>query len=236
LHDQAFVQECARKTLETLVGCQTAPPVTRFNILRMQHGFVVDTDLDFTRLNSLGFGRITPAFILDIILSARADLALAAHYGGDLQTWQLTSEIVRLRHIELLRRIGLNQAQLATFREVVVPEGRTIREVIDSGERTFDEFLDLLDQAERFKEWIRGINPDENVAAAYLRDITSQGWINSLPIKTLRYVFALAAGLVEPITGAALSAGDAFLLERLLGGWRPNHFVDSKLKAFVGGT
>jgi len=35
--------------------------------------------------------------------------------------------------------------------------------------------------------------------------------------------------------GAASSAADTFLLDKLLKGWRPNHFVDGKLKPFLDG-
>jgi hypothetical protein len=108
--DQGFVSNCVRNILSVMVGEKPLPPLNRFNILKMQDGFVVDTDLDFASLHRHGHEDITPAFILDIILTARADLALAAHYGGDLHTWQLTSEIVRLRHAELLRRIGFEKS------------------------------------------------------------------------------------------------------------------------------
>jgi len=35
-------------------------------------------------------------------------------------------------------------------------------------------------------------------------------------------------------TAVAISAADAFLLERLRKGWKPNQFIDESLKPFTG--
>lgn len=168
----------------------------------------------------------TMARLIGNVLNARADTILAAHYGGEFYTSEVTSSIVRLRHRELLKRIGIDQKEIEQFNEIVLSDCPSLREVINSGERTFDEFLELLDKADRFKRWVGGVNADRKLVDNYVRDASAQGWINSLPGKAIRYVIGTAVGIVEPITGAAASAADTFLAEKILGGWRPNHFVD----------
>ncbi|MFH0980414.1 MAG: hypothetical protein V2A79_02615 [Planctomycetota bacterium] len=37
------------------------------------------------------------------------------------------------------------------------------------------------------------------------------------------------------VVGATLGAVDAFLVEKVAGGWRPNQFVDGPLRGFVDG-
>jgi hypothetical protein len=47
-----------------------------------------------------------------------------------------------------------------------------------------------------------------------------------------------ASFLLTPLAGAAvgigLSAGDYFLLDKVIKGWKPNQFVNGPLKDFVG--
>ena len=44
---------------------------------------------------------------------------------------------------------------------------------------------------------------------------------------------ALGAHGIGTATGVAISAADAFLLDRLLKGWKPNQFIDDSLKKFA---
>jgi hypothetical protein len=119
------------------------------------------------------------------------------------------------------------------LQEIVLPDSPTIREVIDSGERSFDEFLSLLDKSHRFRDWIQGVNPDEKLVHAYFRDVTAEGWISKLPSKMLRYVLGSIVGAVSPGVGLGLSAVDSLFLEKILGGWRPSHFIEDELKPFL---
>ena len=165
-------------------------------------------------------GELSPAHLLNEILMARADTALSAHYGGEFYTSALSSRIIRLRHHELLKRAGINANELKEFQEIALPDTPTIREVIDSGEKSFDEFLSILDKSQRFRDWIQTVNPDEKLVHAYMRDVTAEGWITKLPSKTLRYVLGSIVGAVSPVIGLGLSAVDSLLIEKLLGGWR----------------
>jgi len=48
----------------------------------------------------------------------------------------------------------------------------------------------------------------------------------------MRYVLGLVLGQF-PVVGEVYSAADTFLLDKLGNGWRPSHFVDTKLKPFL---
>lgn len=73
----------------------------------------------------------------------------------------------------------------------------------------------------------------EKLVHAYMRDVTAEGRITKLPSKTLRYVLGSIVGAVSPVVGLGLSAVDSLLIEKLLGGWRPSHFIDTRLKPFL---
>lgn len=239
LLDNKFVYEAIRRALIHQPGMENLLGPFAFEIFSGPKNFHIYTDLDFDAINEVRRVRhgisdpLTSAHLINEILMARADTALAAHYGGEFYTSDVTSEIVRLRYSELLRRMGIESIELNQLKEIVISDSRSIREVLDSGERSFDEFLTLLDKSQRFRDWIQGVGPDEKLVNAYLRDVTAEGWIRGLPAKTLRYVLSSLAGFVEPITGAATSAADTYLVEKILGGWRPSHFIKGRLKPFI---
>jgi hypothetical protein len=167
---------------------------------------------------------ITVANLLTNILEARADLAMASYYGGDFVTSSVASSIIRVRYAELLRRSQLNTEARQQFVEVLLPQAPSLSEAIDSGERSMDEFFRLLDKGGRFRDWLGTVNPDDKLIHAYIT------------AKTIRYVLTTAAGaVVSPVTSAAVGFADSFVVDKLLSGWRPNHFIDRRLSPFVRG-
>lgn len=239
LFDESFIHSAVSLALEDYVGHENVPPSFRFQVHNYEKGFQIDTDLNFDEITKLSnqrnpsAGERNAAHLIGTVLDARADTVLASHYGGEFYTSGLTSRIICRKHSELLRRMKIETDELHEFSEIVVDTGPTLREVINSNERTFEEFLKLLDRAQKFKEFIQDVNPDEKLVKEYWEQVTSQGWINSLPTKVIRYVVGSVISAIEPITGHAFSVADSFLLERILGGWRPNHFVEGQLKPFI---
>lgn len=189
LLDVVYVKEAVRRILEVIPGGYSAGHELNFEVIDTKPGIHVFTNVDFDSINRRRMASIpaedplTPAHFLSHILEARADFALASFYGGDFVTSASTSAIIQVRYAEILRRSALNTASLQQFSEVVLPDTKTVAEVIDAGERTIAEFLVLLDKAARFKRWTKAINPDENLVRTYMRDISSEGWIQRLPQK-----------------------------------------------------
>lgn len=239
LHDKAFVHEAIRCAVNgTSLGPSLSGPF-KFDLICTDVGFHVFSDLNLDRINELRLTQQPPleqisfAHYLNEILMARADVALAAHYGGEFYTASVTSQILQLRYKELLTRAGISRDERKQLQEIVLPECRTVQEVIDSGQRSFDEFLGVLEKSKRFREWIQGVGPDEKLVHAYFRDVSAQGWVQRLPTKALRYFLGNALSAISPGIGLAFGATDAFLVDKILGGWRPSHFVNRKLRPFL---
>jgi len=57
--------------------------------------------------------------------------------------------------------------------------------------------------------------------------------VSSLPSKALRYVMCAIVTAIEPISGTLGAAADTMVTEKILGGWRPSHFVEKRLKPFL---
>ena len=230
-----------RKAVAVLPGGYVVGDDFQFELINSDLGFFVFTNIDLGSINQRRTQATPPAepvtiaHLLTNILEARADLALASFYGGDFVTSAVTSAIIQVRHTELLRRSNLNMDSRRQFVEVVLPDSPSLAEVIDSRGRSFDDFLGLLDRSGRFKDWLKAVNPDEDLIRTYMRDISSEGWIQRLPAKSLRYVLTRALEATNRTVGFVSGIVDNFVVEKLLSGWRPNHFVSGKLSPFVKG-
>lgn len=240
--DADYTKEAVRRVLKVIPGGYEAGSDLKFDVIETKLGIHVFTNIDFEAINRKRAAVVPPedplttAHLLSNILDARADLSLASFYGGDFVTSASASAIIQVRYAELLRRSTLNAASLQNFVEVVLPDTRSVSEVIDAGERTMSEFLLLLDKAARFKSWTKAVNPDENLVRTYLRDVSSEGWIQRLPQKSMRYAFTLALDATNPVAGMVAGFVDNFVLEKLLSGWRPNHFISTRLQPFVASS
>jgi len=239
LLDAEFTKAAVRKILAQVPGGYDLGADLEFEVIDSDLGLYVFHNIDLDAINQRR-GALQPvveplsiAHVLAQIQEARADLALASFYGGDFVTSRLVSSVIQIRHEELLRRSAINVGSQRQFAEVVLPDTPSLAEIIDSGERSFDEFLVLLDKAARFKQWLKSVHPDEGLVRTYLHDVASEGWIQKLPAKTARYMMTTAFGAANPVAGVVSGLIDTFLVEKLLGGWRPNHFISRRLRPFV---
>lgn len=239
--ETAFVKKAVRQIVSLSPGGYDLGEDLKFDVIDTDLGLYAFHSIDLETINSRraalmpAVEPLTVAYILSQIQDARADLALASFYSGDFVTSTVVSAVIRTRHEELLRRTSLNATARSQFTEIVLPDSPTVAEVINAGERTLKEALVLIDRAARFKDWLKAVNPDEGLIRTYMRDISSEGWIQRLPAKSLRYVLTLALDSTNPIAGMVAGFADNFIVEKLLAGWRPNHFVSSKLGPFIAG-
>ncbi|MEO8151585.1 MAG: hypothetical protein ABI605_00845 [Rhizobacter sp.] len=239
LDDTSFVRAAVNTALGLTLGASSQASALKFDIHDSDLGMYVFHNIDFQSINARRgalrppLDPVTEAHLLSHILEARADLALASFYGGDFISSEVTSSIVQLRYAELLRRRQLNEDQRVNFQQVTLPDYPSLRETIDSGQRTFTDFLLLLDKATRFKEWLKTVSVDQGLVRSYMTEISKEGWIQSVPAKTVRYLFTLAMDAHSPLVGTAATIADSFIVDKLLGGWRPNHFVENRLGPFI---
>ncbi|MEV4777509.1 hypothetical protein [Burkholderia sp. LMU1-1-1.1] len=239
LQDNDYVQSAARNFIKTTSGGYIPSTDFKFEILNSDMGHFVFTNTDFNAINRARSRMLppqdplTPAHVLSGILDARADLMMAAFYGGDFATSECTSAIIQLKHSELLRRMEINDRERVGFTEIVLPDAPAVAEVINSGERSFEEFLKLLDQSRRFKEWLHKANPDENLVSRYLKDVTREGWIEGTKAKGIRYMLTTGIDALNPVAGIVAGLSDTFVIDKLFKGWRPNHFIDKRLTPFL---
>ena len=239
LDNKEFIISAIQKTISLETGVPEGYLFKKFEIINTPNGFYIFSDIDYDLINrnrnaiNTEIGKLTNANLINTILIARADTALAAHYGGDFYTSNVTSEIIRLRYADILKRTGISAVEKSEFQNIVIADCPSIKEVMNTKNRSFDEFLKLLDKSQKFRDWIQKANPDDKLVHSYIKEVTSPNWGDKLPTKIFRYILTSATSLVEPITGQGLSLADSLLLDKIIKGWRPNHFVENNLKPFL---
>ena len=125
----------------------------------------------------------------------------------------------------------------------MLDQAGAIRDAINSGRRSFDEFEGLLERAARFRGWLKNQPHDKKLVKAYFDEVTRDSWVASEPGKAARWFFLNAIGMTASLlTGSdvsgtilagALSMADTFWLENFAKGWRPDQFVNGALKGFA---
>lgn len=243
--------QTARIVLQGLIPTIDLPEKMYVRSHDFNGNFVVETNIDFDHISSEWrkhwppeIGPPSVASILTEVLEAKAGLGLAAQMNADLFHTRTASRIIASDLERIARSSDCFKDQALEFNEWVL-SGSSIANAINNGERTFLEFLDVVEEAEKFKKWIIGVGEDKTIAREYFNEVSKRGWLEKLPRKTLRYLAfggagialsAVASPLVGTASGMVLSGIDMFLVDRLLGGWKPNQFVDDKIRPFVTGN
>lgn len=240
LSDSSLLHESIRKVFEHVTESKEIGSFG-FEFSQTKQGFTINTDLNFTKLiEKACISKATADFklqnILLELLIAKVDTNMAAFYNGDIYTSSLATDIITIRQKALLNKVIKEIENIKLFEEVIIKEAAPVKALLNKGHRTFDEFLTLLDKSDKFRSWAQDIDNDKKLVTEYLTDINKISWIEKSSTKNLRFLIATTWGFLEPISGTAVSAIDAFYLEKVIKGWRPNHFVEKEVSAFSSFT
>jgi hypothetical protein len=258
--DKPYLENCIREILKALVPEYHIPKDLGLEIFDTGQGFVVLSKLDFEGINEI-YHRTVPiehssvnmAYMLVQMLDAEKEIDFAAKSDNDLWVDEAGSAILRLRMNSLTNRAKGAREHIDYFERVEF-EGRTFRSVINSGERTVSELLDLLERedARKFKKWLSEQTPTGALIKEYDKAVFSADrWTKRLPFKTGKLmVFAgIGAAIGEALghiglgTAASVAAGfatnlavgtsDELLTSKLTSGWKPNQFIEGAATEFI---
>ncbi|MGO8091633.1 hypothetical protein AB9E29_31345 [Rhizobium leguminosarum] len=248
--DSRYIDLAARFALEAkLEGRMQIPNDWKFaaHIASDASRFYIETNYNFDLINRnlvpVPGSKFGPADLLAEVFEARADMVFASKHMSEIVTSPTRGRMMQTKFDLMNIRRENSQNDLEMFQNVHL-ESKNLRDAINSGERTFSEFLDLLDESRKFKDWLKGASPERGLLKEYHDAVTRHGWLDKLPSKGARFGlmtgggFALDLALTGGLATAgalALGAADTFLLDKVLRGWRPNQFVEEDLKTFVDG-
>lgn len=249
LEDRDFVRRAIALSIKEKLPNMPLDGNWSFIPHRLKDGFFIETNLDFDKLNReykkywrVECSTLTPASLLTDLLEARVGLHFSSLHRSDVITTQLSSDIIQLRLQRIIESRLKNATEIELFQRVTIGKATAIREAINSGERSFDEFLDLLEHAAQFKSWLAEREPEQSLVQDYYSEVTAGTWAEKLPAKSFRFVFFTGAGLLVDMAiptglgtmaGVAVGAWDSFLLDNILKGWKPNQFIEGPFRQFT---
>jgi hypothetical protein len=218
-----------------------------YSFIKTNGGFLFQTNLNYELINknipNNPDGKlINPTGLILNILETRGDMHLASELNAEIATSSIHTELMKIKFHDIYKRTTQSSTELFQFNDFVLSHGHAIREIINNGDKNFSDFFNVLDKADKFREWLKDIGEDKSVIQEYHKAVTSETWVDKLPSKVFRWSFftgagialdVLATGGIGTAVGLGLSVGDAFLLDKIIKGWKPNVFVENELKNFV---
>jgi hypothetical protein len=249
--DNSYVGPAIKSLLSLLAPEYVVPSPFVFRVEPVLKGgtYKVTTNVDFGAANASynqhvpqSHSTLTVAYLLSQIADTRRDLVVGSRFESEFAVAPVRALIGAHKFAEIMSAAGKGIQVADLFQETVIDDVPNIREVVNSGKRNFRDIAHLVRQAEQFREWLKKQGNAEDLRKAYCQDVAHLDWADKLPPKSLRWLMITAAGfglsaVAGPIAGTiaatALSAGDAFLLDKLLKGWKPNHFIEGPLKQFL---
>ncbi|AXP02379.1 hypothetical protein DZG01_05060 [Pseudomonas fluorescens] len=235
-----------RLVINELVPAYTCPADFRFNIEKQRDGFFhVDTNLDFPTLNG-HFQRIAPkdwtvteGVLLTLLQSAYQCNYIAATLNSEIAVNPF-ERIVQASTLEnIVKTYDSSQTEIRNFTELTLTDAFAIREAVNTGKVPFSSIVELLDTADKFRHWLHKQPVDAELIKAYYQEIVKDTWTQKLPGKSVRWAVFTGLGFatdvaftggIATIGAQALSAFDTFVLDKIIGGWKPHQFVEGKLK------
>ncbi len=224
----------------------------KFKAYQTDKGIVVETDYDFAAINkayhklvSPNHSIITPAYILTHIQKVEEELFFATSHLSELCCSNLSSRLCVNRLGYLVERSLSSGKKLDQFQEFLFDDGKAIREAVNAGRVHPNDLMKVLEKSRKYKEWIVKLPPDADLLKEYYKEIGQNTFIDTLPGKILRFAVCnglslVAAGcMASPygsIAGISLSAIDAVLLDKLVAGWRPSHYIEGDVQQLLVDT
>ena len=221
----------------------------RFKIEREKDGFYVDTNINFTELNQkyhqvvpASHSTLTEAYILSLLQGAYEATYFAAMLNAEIAVHPIERAVQAKAVDAVVSRQVRSQSQIESFVDLTLADGHAIREAVNSGAVSFAAVLKLLDSADKFRNWLHQQPPDADLVRAYYQETIKDSWAEKLPAKSTRWsiftgiglgIDALGAGGMGTAAAVAVSAVDAFLVEKLTKGWKPHQFVERDLKSLI---
>lgn len=247
-NNQGLQKILLSKYIEFYVPSYTIPSNLEIEIIKDQiagspfEAYSVNSNLDMKVVNQIY--RLTNNYDLDYsgyllaMGEAKGDIYIASKFDSEIVTTDLYSRLINVQLNELIRKRLKSQDNINLFNDYVLTDCYSIGEAFVQGHITKVELLKLFDKADKFRNWLGKVSDDKNIIGEYHRAVTEKTFADKLPTKAVRFALFEAIGIGLDLAGAAgvgtaiatgLSAIDAFYIDKIIGGWKPNQFVDNTL-------
>ncbi|WCL50650.1 hypothetical protein [Leptospira sp. GIMC2001] len=249
LDNKEYINNSIKELLRLYVPEYTIPHSFNFQVKREDKSFKIATNLDFQEINNFYHLRIPKsdssianAYLMNHLLDARENSRLCAEFKSDIYIDSINRKLLELCFSSIIQKTDRNIKEIEIFQNFNFENSKAIREAVNSGHINFLDIVKLVEKSLKFKEWISEKADDHELIKEYFKEVNSGSLIDKIPGKTVRWSFfttagfiigsAVESGLVGTGAGIALSAFDAFVLDLIAKGWKPNLFIDSINRVF----
>jgi hypothetical protein len=242
ISDPFFAKEVIRAALIGFGVPETEINLSKFDIFPLaENKFAISANIDLDPVRKFipdvyrdGFG------LNNLVVSlgdARWDIGLAANQNAAFVGNERYRAIINMI---MQRSLGVKFGPGSVPRDIydfISVDTASVREVINKGERTPQEFIKLMEKAEVFRKWLRKQNPNSDLVTEMLREKARVDWLDSLPVKAIRFGLFTGGGFLADLhaPGASIAGAaiDNFLIDKLGKNWRPHYFVENHLRSFL---
>lgn len=163
---------------------------------------------------------------------ARSDNYTAGLFESELVTDKSYSGIISLQLSDCVSRALKSQEEIKLFQDQITFNCPSLGEAYLSKVISTKELLYLLEEGDKFRSWLKERPVNSTLIHEYVEELTQKTKADNPLIKGVRWLTALVAGFtpgIGTVLSAGISAGDTFFGDKLLKGWKPNHFIHDKL-------
>ena len=175
-------------------------------------------------------------FLLNLATSM-VFLHQSACFDGEMMTSTSEERTIALKLNSLKGFVNNGMHDFQIIQKLANPEYHSIAATIDQKRKTFRDLIQLLEKAQRFKEWKQVIPNEADFLAEYSKAVAIESkWKDKVFVKTGRWLITSTIGtipLVGTIAGPAASAIDTFVIDKIMKKWTPNQFLQSDVREFV---
>ncbi|MFZ2726211.1 MAG: hypothetical protein WAX77_08180 [Methylococcaceae bacterium] len=248
--DQDYINYSAKSIIQSLIPEKIDIDSVIFQTeKRLEGDFIVTTNIDFLALNQIYHKYVSPshstinsALILSHVLNVESELFYSSSNLSEIATSGLSANIISHKINFILEKSIKSSKQIQDFQEFVFNDAKSLREAINKKQIDIDNLIVVLKNSQKFKEWILGIKPNQDLIKSYYNEVTKKTILDKLPSKSVRWCIFTGAGVIADrmITdgvgtaiGLGLSALDTFCLDKLISGWKPNQFIEDDVKKLL---
>lgn len=247
--DQDYINYSAKSIISSLIPEKISVDDVVFQTETTDDGIVVATNIDFAALNQIyhkyvpaTHSTINSASILSHTLNVESELYFSSNNLSEIATSGLNSSLMSHKINYLLERSTRSSKQIQDFQGFIFDDAKSLKEAINKKQIDLDDLLSVLKHSRKFKKWIMGVEPDQDLIKSYYSEVTKKTMLDHLPGKSVRWGIFTSAGFVADVfatggVGTAVGIGlgvlDTFYLDKLISGWKPSQFIEDEVKTLL---
>lgn len=238
-----YLTQAVAEILHTYVPEYVQVEPLRIDIVKDQHPvgpfsatYSVRSNIDFDTINNIFTKReqagLSYSSIILALAEARGDNYIAGQFMSEFATSDLHSSLMNLQIADVIQRTRKGEGEIIEFNKHVLADCPSIGTAFVAGQITGEQLLKLLEEGDKFRKWLGTIDRDADLVNQYINEVLAPTLADKKGVKAARFTVTELSSLI-PVVGTVVSAADTFFVDKLLTGWKPNHFIDGKLKPML---